>query len=114
GSVRTEGFDPNDFQSNGMHLPNTEKQAAIFRMPLHRGPHPRYNEMVADHVARLVNLHPKTAAYQLRLLQIQLCASLRSRQLTTTLQPRNPFHSEVDFCRLDLDIQTVCQIAVID
>ncbi|MGL5839407.1 MAG: AHH domain-containing protein, partial [Sphingorhabdus sp.] len=46
GSVRTEGFDPNDFQSNGMHLPNTEKQAAIFRMPLHRGPHPRYNEMV--------------------------------------------------------------------
>lgn len=45
------GFD--DFRANGLLLPSSELAARRMGMPLHRGPHRLYNEMVAERVARI-------------------------------------------------------------
>lgn len=42
------GFDFNDFDKNGILLPSSEQMAWETGRPLHRGPHPRYNELVID------------------------------------------------------------------
>lgn len=48
---RPVGFD--DFRSNGLLLPATEAAAHRTGMPLHRGPHRRYNELVMERVGRI-------------------------------------------------------------
>lgn len=45
------GFD--DFRVNGMLLPTREESALRLRLPLHRGPHRRYNEMVIERVGQI-------------------------------------------------------------
>lgn len=45
------GFD--DFRHNGLLLPATEEATHRTGMPLHRGPHRRYNELVMERVARI-------------------------------------------------------------
>ncbi|WP_347303986.1 AHH domain-containing protein [Croceibacterium sp. TMG7-5b_MA50] len=45
------GFD--DFRSNGLLLPATDQTAQATRMPLHRGPHPDYNSMVAERMGQI-------------------------------------------------------------
>ena len=42
-----------DFRANGLLLPATEKATIRTGMPLHRGPHRRYNEVVIDRVGRI-------------------------------------------------------------
>lgn len=78
GNLRGEGFNPDDFLSNGMHLPSNEKLALAFGLPMHRGPHPQYNELVASHIAALQPLKPKEALNGVALLQKRLRLSLRS------------------------------------
>jgi len=43
----------NDFRSNGLLLPCREATALRLALPLHRGPHGRYNAMVAERVGRI-------------------------------------------------------------
>ena len=45
------GFD--DFRRNGLLLPATETASIRTGMPLHRGPHRRYNEVVIARVGRI-------------------------------------------------------------
>lgn len=51
--LKNVGFDPQDFATNGLWLPASEKIALETGLPLHRGPHPHYNEFVSDQVAFL-------------------------------------------------------------
>ncbi|WP_325053190.1 AHH domain-containing protein [Erythrobacter insulae] len=45
------GFD--DFRVNGLLLPSTEAATIRTGMPLHRGPHRRYNELVLQRVGAI-------------------------------------------------------------
>jgi hypothetical protein len=47
------GFDPQDFNTNGLWLPCTETMAMESGLPLHRGSHRRYNMLVSECVAAL-------------------------------------------------------------
>jgi A nuclease family of the HNH/ENDO VII superfamily with conserved AHH len=47
------GFDPQDFNTNGLWLPCTETMAMESGLPLHRGSHRRYNILVSECVAAL-------------------------------------------------------------
>jgi hypothetical protein len=101
GRMRTAGFDPNDFGDNGMHLPCTETQAAAFNLPLHRGPHPRYNEMVAERIVTFERLHVQDALNEILKFQQSLKSGLRgSKDLA-----RDPFRSKTDFRKLDAEVQ---------
>nr|WP_255630927.1 AHH domain-containing protein [Novosphingobium sp. FKTRR1] len=42
-----------DFRRNGLLLPATEQGVLRLGLPLHRGPHGRYNEMVQDRVGQI-------------------------------------------------------------
>lgn len=48
------GFE--DFRRNGLLLPATERAARRIGLPLHRGPHRRYNEVVVDRAGQ-IELH---------------------------------------------------------
>ena len=45
------GFD--DFRANGLLLPSTDEASLRTGMPLHRGPHHRYNQLVIERVGRI-------------------------------------------------------------
>jgi hypothetical protein len=77
GRARSAGFEPQDFITNGMHLPATEELAVAFRLPLHRGPHRLYNEIVATQVADWSRLGPKELVKRISLLQTSLRLGLR-------------------------------------
>jgi hypothetical protein len=51
------GFD--DFRRNGLLLPATERSAVRIGLPLHRGPHRHYNEMVVERVVRSRRAGPR-------------------------------------------------------
>lgn len=57
------GFD--DFRRNGLLLPAEEQAARLLGLPLHRGPHRQYNQMVMERVgtieARWARESPKAA-----------------------------------------------------
>lgn len=101
GHVRAHGFDPNDFSINGTHLPSTELQAAAFGLPLHRGGHPRYNEIVGDMIAPLTRMDPMLASARLRQLQFRLRTVLRPNRATPVIRSRGCFPANADFRRLD-------------
>lgn len=42
-----------DFRRNGILLPATEQGALRIGLPLHRGPHPRYNELVLERAGQI-------------------------------------------------------------
>jgi len=109
GHVRACGFNPNDFTSNGTHLPSTEQQAAAFGLPLHRGGHPRYNEMVAELVSPLVRMDPPHALVALRQVQYRLRTALRPSLALSSARRRGPFPAQTDFRRLDAEIGILWQ-----
>lgn len=47
-SVASVGFDPQDFLTNGVLLPAAEFMSEMTGLPLHRGPHQLYDQLVAD------------------------------------------------------------------
>ena len=88
--VRTLGFD--DFRRNGLLLPCEEAVAARLGLPLHRGPHREYNEMVVAQIGAIESewafrrqRGPKlaTIAARLRLASLQ-------RELKHSLLSANP------------------------
>lgn len=104
------GFD--DFRANGLLLPSTEPAARRTGMPLHRGPHRRYNEIVIARVGRIeerwsrARAHDPEAALvealmRLRLLQIALRRRLLSEQRRIILNRHDPLGTGCDFSELD-------------
>lgn len=105
------GFD--DFRLNGLLLPNNESAALRMRLPLHRGPHRIYSEMVASRVGMIeagwaASRHRSYASarddalMRMRLLR----TALRRRLLAHGTRPlrlnrHDPFGAEVDFTELD-------------
>lgn len=104
------GFD--DFRRNGLLLPATENASIRTGMPLHRGPHRRYNEVVIARVGRIevswaaARRHDEAAALAEALLRLHLLQSALRRQLLSqrrrVLLIRNdPVGTGFDFSELD-------------
>lgn len=53
--VSSVGFDAKKFLSNGLSLPATECMVEQTGLPLHRGPHPQYDQLVAECLNEISN-----------------------------------------------------------
>ncbi|MFW2350681.1 AHH domain-containing protein [Qipengyuania sp.] len=104
------GFD--DFRRNGMLLPAREEAARRLALPLHRGPHRNYNQMVIDRVGRIERqwscqsrAHPRkaaeTALMRLSLLQRALRQRLLDERQPLRLNRKDPLGRGMDFSELD-------------
>jgi hypothetical protein len=104
------GFD--DFRANGLLLPASEEATVRTGMPLHRGPHRHYNEMVIARVGRIEaswaterGHHPETALTEalmrLQLLQGALRRRLLAERRRVLLNRRDPLGAGFDFTELD-------------
>lgn len=105
------GFD--DFRRNGLLLPASVSAALRIGLPMHRGPHPQYNNLVAERVGQIEAdwssvqaRHPsdanRDAVMRLSLLQ----GALRRRLLDAgrnrlQLNAKDPFRADQDFAELD-------------
>lgn len=107
---RRVGFD--DFRVNGLLLPASEEATVRTGMPLHRGPHRRYNEVVIARVGRIeVNWslsrshHPELALAEalmrLHLLQTALRGQLLAERRRMLLNRKDPLGTGFDFTELD-------------
>ena len=104
------GFD--DFRRNGLLLPATEQASQRTGMPLHRGPHQRYNEVVIARVGRIearwsaARREDGEAALIEALLRLHLLQSALRRQLLAQrrrvlLNRKDPLGTGYDFTELD-------------
>lgn len=104
------GFD--DFRRNGLLLPAREDAARRLALPLHRGPHRDYNEMVIDRVGRIESqwshqspAEPRraaeTALMRLALLQRALRHRLLDERQPLRLNRKDPLDRGADFADLD-------------
>ena len=104
------GFD--DFRANGLLLPATEKATIRTGMPLHRGPHRRYNEVVIARVGQIEQRWSLTrqnddaaaldeALLRLRLLQGALRRQLLAQRRRVLLNRNDPLGTGFDFTELD-------------
>lgn len=105
------GFD--DFRSNGLLLPASGEACMQFGLPLHRGPHRVYNELVIERVGSIERNWTESrqqspdaalrqALMQLELLQRALRKRLLARDRPAMLLNRHdPIGSGYDFTELD-------------
>jgi len=104
------GFD--DFRFNGLLLPATEQATIRTGMPLHRGPHRRYNEVVIARVGRIETQWSVTrqrddaaalaeALLRLHLLQCALRRQLLAQRRRVLLNRNDPLGTGFDFTELD-------------
>lgn len=104
------GFD--DFRTNGLLLPATDAATIRTGMPLHRGPHRRYNDVVIERVGRIEGswsrlrlAYPDTArseaVQRLVLLQSALRKRLLSQRQRFLLNRKDPLGTGFDFAALD-------------
>ncbi|NBC36364.1 hypothetical protein GTZ99_07305 [Novosphingobium sp. FSY-8] len=104
------GFD--DFRTNGLLLPSRESSAVRVGLPLHRGPHRRYNKMVIERVGQveqrwsILRLKAPEIALQEALERLGLLQRALRRRL---LWPRNrPFQlNRADVLGRDADFSEV-------
>ena len=104
------GFD--DFRHNGLLLPASDDAAVRIGLPLHRGPHRTYNEMVCERVGQIegdwstMRVRAPEVALEQALMRIGLLQrALRRRLLTErrrlVLNRHDPLGSGIDFSELD-------------
>lgn len=109
GLVRV-GFD--DFRRNGLLLPASEEASLRTGMPLHRGPHRRYNEVVMARVGTIESRWAQArrsdeaealaeALMRLQLLQDALRRQLLAEGRRLVLNRRDPLGTGYDFSELD-------------
>ena len=110
------GFD--DFRRNGLLLPANEQASLHTGMPLHRGPHRRYNEVV---IARVGSIEANWAAtrhrddeaalavalLRLHLLQGALRRQLLAERRRVVLNRKDPLGTDHDFSELDAMAETL-------
>ena len=106
-------IDLRDFRSNGVLLPATEDQSQRTGLPLHRGPHPAYSEMVETRLASIqtrwqsAKRSSPISAQSDRLLRVDLLLkALRKKLMTraagrTLLNKKCPLGAGKDFTELD-------------
>lgn len=72
------GFSLDDFHRNGILLPGSDAAAQTSGLPVHTGPHPRYNRRVAAIVTAIGHqaAHPLRRLARIMLLQVDLRARL--------------------------------------
>ncbi len=101
-----------DFRHNGLLLPANDDAAVRVGLPLHRGPHRSYNEMVIERVGQIEQTWSATrprapevalaeALERLQLLQRALRRRLLDQQRRLRLNRRDPLGGGVDFAQLD-------------
>lgn len=110
-TIKPERVGYHDFRRNGMLLPATETGVLRLGLPLHRGPHGRYTELVLERVGQIEagwqnrrRAHPERAAVE-ALMRIDLLQKALRRRL---LDPRhrggavlNARDPALDFSHLD-------------
>ncbi len=104
----------NDFHANGIVLPGDERTAIRDRLPMHRGPHPHYTELVAKRVRHIVknsrsksrvNFDEQLIYFRLRILQNGLRRMLSKRHQPLLLNKRDPMAMHIDFSVLESEIK---------
>lgn len=104
------GFD--DFRRNGLLLPANDFAAVRIGLPLHRGPHHAYNQLVIERVGQIEadwargrlrspEVALGEALERLELLQRALRRRLLDQQRRMRLNRRDPLGTGVDFAELD-------------
>lgn len=88
-ALTTERIGFHDFRANGLLLPATESGALRIGLPLHRGPHGTYSEMVTERVGQIERGWSRTRLYDSELAGMEalmrldlLQRALRRRLLT--------------------------------
>ena len=111
------GFE--DFRVNGMLLPAREERAIRMRLPLHRGPHRHYNQMVIERVGQIerdwsgVQAHSGWTARADAAMRLSLLRRALRRLLLASigrhvlLNSRDPRGELVDFSDLDAMADTL-------
>lgn len=111
--VGTERIGFDDFRSNGLLLPANDTAAVRIGLPLHRGPHRTYNELVIERVGQIEAgwsaqrlLAPEVALLvakqRLELLQRALRRRLLDQQRRRfALNRHDPLGNGIDFAELD-------------
>lgn len=101
-----------DFRRNGLLLPANDLTAVRIGLPLHRGPHRTYNELVIERVGqieaswsghrqRAPDLALVEALQRLQLLQQALRRRLLNQQRRMRLSRKDPLGLQADFAELD-------------
>lgn len=99
-----------DFRQNGLLLPATDRSAMRVGLPLHRGPHRAYNELVGERVGQIEASWARTkggeaalvdALARLELLQRALRRRLLDQRRRLLLSRKDPLGSGVNFAELD-------------
>ena len=104
------GFD--DFRHNGLLLPARDDAAVRVGLPLHRGPHRAYNEMVCERIGQIEadwsalrlkapEIALDQALMRIGLLQRALRRRLLSERRRLRLNKNDPIGRGVDFTELD-------------
>lgn len=112
------GFD--DFRSNGLLLPASDQAAVRIGLPLHRGPHRNYSEMVCERIGQIesdwASLRMKApeialdqALMRVNLLQRALRKRLLSERRPLQLNRHDPLGCELDFTQLDAMTEALWQ-----
>ena len=107
-----------DFRRNGMLLPATESAAVRMGLPLHRGPHGAYSEMVRERLGgieaawvlardRDSDQAGVAALRALTALQADLRRSLLDPRRTVRLNRSDPLGAGVNFTRIDAMAETL-------
>ena len=101
--LRGHGVRANDFTRNGLFLPKSEDAARVSALPLHRGPHRLYTELVAHRLADIVRGRgvKGEAAWRIVLLQRGLKRVLAQARLATPLNRFDPMMQAQDFTAID-------------
>lgn len=110
------GFD--DFRFNGLLLPSTEEATIDTGLPLHRGPHPIYNELVIERMGSIESRwdlvqrkDPETARLEalerMRLLQRALRIRLINERKGFVLNRKDPLGTGFNFNTLDAMAETI-------
>jgi hypothetical protein len=102
--LEQHGFSPHDFTANGILLPCTETAAQKYRLPLHRGPHKDYNNLVLECVTIIFSKYDIErgterekfrAVEDLARLQASLKAMLRQGKAIIFLNSYDPNSTDV-------------------
>lgn len=111
-ALQADQFSLDDFRRNGMLLPAEDAAAAALQLPLHRGPHRTYNELVLERFGQIeaswCAAQPSSAAKalaeahaRLTLLQAALRKRLLSQRAPLQLNRHQTPRPSADFAALD-------------
>ncbi len=120
-SIGREQLALDDFRANGLLLPALDQAAQVLGLPLHRGPHVHYNQVVIERVGQIEagwqvrhlqdpDLAQNELVMRLRLLQQALRRSLlQPARVLAKLNRHDPNWNKLDFSELDALAETLWQ-----